>query len=36
MDARFNKDTLKLTIPAAFEHLKGSDAKLEMAISNPI
>ena len=36
MNGRFDKDTLKLTIPAAFEHIKGSDAKLEMSVSNSV
>ena len=34
MDARFNKDTLKLVIPSAFDHLRGTDAKIEMSVSN--
>ena len=36
MNCRFDKDTLKLSIPAAFDNMKGSDAKLEMSVSNPV
>ena len=32
----FNKDTLALEIPHAFEHFKGRDTKLELVLSNTI
>ena len=36
MAKRFNKETLTLSLPDAFDNLKGRDAKMEMVISNTI
>ena len=33
---RFDRNTLSLKIPAAFEHLKGNDANFEMVTSNTL
>ena len=33
---RFNRSTLSLKLPSAFEHLKGSDAAFEMVTSNTL
>ena len=34
MTNRFNKDTLALQLPKAFEQLKGKDAEIEIILSN--
>ena len=36
LTSRFDKDTLKLEIPQAFSYIKGSDAKMEMSVSNTL
>ena len=36
METRCDKDTLKLEIPAAFNNLKGKDARMESVISNSL
>ena len=36
LEHRFNPQTLVLSIPDAFDHLKGSDTNFEMVTSNTI
>ena len=36
LENRFDRNTLSLKIPAAFEHLKGNDANFEMVTSNTL
>ena len=36
LTTRFNKNNLALELPDAFDHLKGSDASIEMSVSNTL